>query len=55
MTPEQARRIARQLEDEILANEAEMTAAGWRFLTVAPPWLSSVACNAARRRVASHF
>jgi hypothetical protein len=34
MNPDQAREKYRQLEARILASEAEMIAAGWRFLTV---------------------
>jgi len=34
MTPEEARRHAQRLQDELLAAEAEQLAAGWRFVTI---------------------
>lgn len=34
MTPEQALRLRRQLQDDALAAEAAQLATGWRFLTI---------------------
>ena len=34
MTPEEARRHAQGLQDELLAAEAEQLATGWRFVTI---------------------
>jgi hypothetical protein len=34
MTPEEARQRAQRTADELLIAEAEMAAAGWRFITV---------------------
>jgi hypothetical protein len=34
MTPEEARRVARRLQDAALVAEAESVAEGWHFLTV---------------------